>query len=564
MKNERFKINSYVKIFIIYFIAVLGYMVFVRCFSIPVHIGVDEELYISMAKSFHYKGNFAKGGEILDYTCVLYSILLSVAFFFYSPENIMFIFRFIGVSVMLTSVFPIYMLSKKILKNEQKALAITIFACILPSMMNTVYCMQEVLNYPLFLWLVYLIYTEIDYDIVDRFTVQTVGIAVLSALCYFTKTYMVFIPIVYGALLVFENITERKKIWKKIFLFELIYMLLIFTGNKIILNLNDGIVGKNHYSSQFSNLFPITLETLVSALSCCIIYFVALVFYWGVLPIISPIFHWKEHSKKDKLFLLFIFISFVLLIGEIVLSIVLTEEGNVLFPHKILYRYFQILEIPILIMFIKNIKRYKISGKICTACLTVFGILGIYYIFIGENQRTAIMDAPLFLLMENINRYIIPYFNVLVCVLGIIFICLICSKYKKRQKEDEFILKRSIYVFAFGIIIFFFINLVQLPIYTNIIAKGKVIEQDAIEIAYYCEENKNEYGTIYFICTSDLSYERAINAYLKQEIVFLSKEEMESIDIENALIICSNAYEISQECKEVDIGTQTVKVLKVS
>lgn len=87
MKNIKMgRRENSLKLFGIYFFAVIVYGSLVSFFSIPVHLGVDEELYISMARSFHYEGVFAKGGEVLDYTCVLYSMLLSVAYFFTAPN----------------------------------------------------------------------------------------------------------------------------------------------------------------------------------------------------------------------------------------------------------------------------------------------------------------------------------------------------------------------------------------------------------------------------------------------------------------------------------------------
>ena len=136
MNRKKVELNSLIKVFFVYVVAVIGYLLFVKCFSIPVHIGVDEELYISMAQSFHYQGYFAKGGEILDYTCVLYSMVLSLAYYFYSPENIVFAFRAIGVCMILTSIFPNYLLSRRLIVDEKKRLVVLIFICILPTMMN--------------------------------------------------------------------------------------------------------------------------------------------------------------------------------------------------------------------------------------------------------------------------------------------------------------------------------------------------------------------------------------------------------------------------------------------
>lgn len=70
---------------------VIFYTVWVSLFTSTVHIEVDEELYVTLAKSFHYLGRFEKNGQILDYSCVLYSMLLSLAYYCYTPESILFL-----------------------------------------------------------------------------------------------------------------------------------------------------------------------------------------------------------------------------------------------------------------------------------------------------------------------------------------------------------------------------------------------------------------------------------------------------------------------------------------
>lgn len=148
-----------------------------------------------MARSFHYDGPFSNDGQILNYSGVLYSMLLSLAYFFYSPEHIMFVLRMIGVLVMLSSIFPIYLLGKQISGGrKQMAIKFAAFACLLPSMMDTAYCMQEVLSYPLSLWLIYLVYIEIKSNKVSNVSWHMFLIVFIGVLCYFTKTYMIFSP----------------------------------------------------------------------------------------------------------------------------------------------------------------------------------------------------------------------------------------------------------------------------------------------------------------------------------------------------------------------------------
>ena len=65
-------------IWLIYVSAVILYLLAAVHMTVPVHLKVDEELYLAMAKSFHQKGSFQKGYEYINYSCVLYPMLISL------------------------------------------------------------------------------------------------------------------------------------------------------------------------------------------------------------------------------------------------------------------------------------------------------------------------------------------------------------------------------------------------------------------------------------------------------------------------------------------------------
>lgn len=520
---NRLHINYYSKILILYIFSVIGYLFFVHSFTIPVHIDVDEELYIAMAKSFHYTKTFQHSGSTLNYSCILYSMVLSLAYYFYSPENIMFSLRAIGVCIMLSSIFPCFLLSRKLLSNDRHALYVTIFVVFLPSMMNTAYCMQETLSYPLFLWICYAIYTEIETGKLQDISIRTFLIAILSCLCYFTKTYMIFLPICYCLLLLYEAISHKVlSIWKKLTLYMVVYIFIYLLGKSFIYFTNNGISGSNHYSTQFSNLFPLTTRTFLCAISCMGCYLISLAFYWGVLPLILPLTNFKQYNSNLKRFIFFIFSCLFILIPELVMSIVLTEEGTVIVPHKILYRYFEILEIPLLLIFLNIKDRLRLSPIVWKIYVLIFGGLLGYYIYIGTNQRTAIMDAHVFLLMENITKYIVPNFNAIACICAsvlTILAYLLIQKKKIKKPVNLFLILSGVIV-----LLFFMVNLWQLPYYTNTIANGYQIEREAILTAKYYNNHKDEYDKVFYIVSENAPYAQAVYAYFPVDIIDISSK----------------------------------------
>lgn len=209
----------------------------------------------------------------------------------------------------------------------------------------------------------------------------------------------------------------------------------------MIVYINNGVAENNHYATQFSNLFPI--------------------------------------------------------IVEIVISIVLTEEGNVLVPRKFLWRYFQIFEVPLLLLFLKKYNDMEIPTWIWKVYGLVFGYLAVYYVYIGTGQRTSIIDAPVYLLMEN---------------------------------------------------------------YTNVDANGLTIQADVMGIANYWEENYDAYEKVYFVKTERDRYEGNVYAYFPIEIYKISENELDTIQ-ESSLIILSKSSETPKEIQELNLDTEMLRVM---
>ena len=526
------------KVLLLFGAGVIFYAFFVSLFSIPVHLNVDEELYIAMAKSFHYHGYFEHNGEIVNYSCVLYSMLMSLVYYFYSPEHIMFLLRIVGVICMTSSVFPVYLLGRQMLKDEKKAVNVAALSLIMPSMMDTAYCMQEVLSYPLFLWLSYCVYIEIEEKKTFQITKVFWCILLLSIVCYFTKTYMIFFPFQYILFIVVQMISELYKGNKKnlimaifkIFVFCCVYGMLYMIGNFAVDMLGVGYGAEsNHYALQFAQLFPVDIHTCLSAASCIVFYFMALLFYWGIIPIFKIVLSRKEMPEKDRKYLLYLIYGIMILIFEIVISIVLTEEGKPWLPHKFLYRYFQIFEIPVLLLFLKTFSIKKLSKIEVTGAIVTLLYMMFYYSWIGLNGRTSIIDAPFFLLIENATKYIFRYTGEMVCLIAIIFLLFIkilpeCKISKKIYGKDLLIAK----VF---LLCFFAVNIIQLPFYTNVIANGEKIQSDAIKVAKYCNAKYPNDNVIYYREASDDGYRRAIYAYLKQDMIVANADDSYSAGI---------------------------------
>ncbi len=520
------KTISIKKVILLYIVFVCLYSVIVSFFTSTVHIDVDEELYLQMARSFHYEGRFALGGRIVNYSCILYSMLISLAYFFYSPENILLLMRLIGVVTMTSAIFPIWLIAKKILKDDNAALKITFFSMFLPFMFDSAYIMQEVLAYPLFLWAVWFLLCAEEKDNYLSYFLS----ALFGALCFFTKTYLFFIPIVFNiaegleiikagqAILHTKSEIKAGKRLKNVMVYDITYLSVFVVLYFVSYMINDFSKGNNHYSSQFSNLFPISINTVICGICCCIFYMAFFIVNTGILPFAGLAWKRKNESGYEGRFWNFIFLSIVFLVFEIVVLIILTEVGNVLIPHKYLFRYFQIFTVPLLLAFTSSMKEKEIwENKMQLLLLSAACIITVlFWVIMCQRTRHGIIDGHFFVLLENMNR-VIPYTGAIataglsLVILGII------------RKNMRFCKPLAIGV----IMCFWLLNCVQLPFYSNVIARGAEIENDAVEMAEYL--NASDISNIYYVRTDTANpYLQNCHGYFKQSFSEIELDQVES------------------------------------
>lgn len=548
------------KVAALYLITVMVYGMAAFLFTSTVHIDVDEELYMALAKSFHYKGEFAYGGQLLNYNCVLYSMLISLAYYFYTPEKILFIMRMMGVITMCSAVFPIFLIARDKLENSRKALYFAGFMMIMPYMFDSAYLMQEVLSYPLFLWTVYFLDQFFEKDIYEKKFLFLVAGSVFSVLCVFTKTYMFFIPVIVNLCALYFLIKgeEKRKYIVGAAIYDGIYLLLFAGMYLMVYAVNGFRQGSNHYTSQFSHLFPLSVNTIIFGVMGCVVYAAFFVINTGALPVGAAIHEWWEKGEKNWS-LAFLSSSVVFLVIEIVFMIVLTEEGANSLPHKFLFRYFQIFVPLILIIPYKEkglgfLKSRKIQLIIwISLCVAL-----VYFVWMKGNTRQAIIDGHLFLFIENITKYIIPYADVVSVLFLMALLGIIQWIYIKGTGSFEKVLKIGI----IGVGVFWLIQTVQLPYYTNYVAGGKIVQDDGIKIARYLNEHDYEY--VYYVYgngTEKGSFLRNFYGYVKQPYQIIEENSVmqaleEGNGLKTAMIFPNGTLAEFEGWSKAEIGTE--------
>lgn len=544
------RINDKIIIMLLYLVACFLYMLIASKMSVPVHLSVDEELYLAMAKSFHYEHNFQKAFEYVNYNCVLYSMLISIAYFRFSPEHIMMTVRFINVIVMCSAVFPVYLLARDILQSRKKALAVGGFMLLIPDMVDSVYAMQEILCFPLLMWYFWCIYRDLKKP-AGQMNGYCITAVILSVLLFFTKTNMVVILPAYFLCSLWKP--ERKRL-KKALLILVIGAALVMIGMQGITFLNGGHIGSNHYAKQILSLFPITGKTIVALVSGLVFYIVFFLLNTGILPVIIPYLNRKFYSRTDRCFLFYVTAGLLLMILEIVGTIFLTEEAGNLYPHKYLFRYFFGFGIPYIILFLKQIENDAVSvKKIFPVYLLVSCYMIGYYILLGDGGSTAIMDSHVNVLIENMMRIVGNWVGVLASISFLAFSIVWMIFLKRKRIRIKFLI-----ISMFCMALFLFLNSWQHPYYSNVISGGNENKADFIALGNYLGEDKYK---VYYL-GEELDEYALFYGYIAQDYKWVRPEEMDEISVGGIVVLKKESQQLPEGYEKVELGCERIEIWK--
>jgi len=291
----------------------------------------DEHLYIELAKNIYYHHNLVSNvfNHINQYNEILYPLLLSPLYIFYSPENILTIFRIFGLIAMSCSVFPAYKLSLVILKDIKQALIISIFTVLIPEMTLAFSVIQEVIYYPLFLFTIYLIYQKICGK-----KISTVFLGFVLFLLWSCKAIGLSIFVGYILYLICDLIFIDKFIHYKNYIIHILIVAAVVLSLRELLTLVIGYVNfgnfasrNDYYTSSIVSKLGVMISKFISDFPNGILYylfFISIIFM--VFPLVIPFDNFYQYELSDKKFLLFYTISFVITITIIVVIIYMNNK----------------------------------------------------------------------------------------------------------------------------------------------------------------------------------------------------------------------------------------------
>ena len=391
---------------LIFVVSILSKIFFIPSMGAILFPLTDEHIFIELAKNFFYHYNFVSNlfFNIKQFNEVLFSLLLSPLYAFYSPDCIITVFRIYGLIVMSSAVFPAYKLGLAILKNKKQALLISGFSVLVPEMTLAFSVVQEVIYYPLFLFTVYVIYKRISgngfgpiflgFLFFLLWTCKAVGATLFAGYIFYLLYDFVFIEKFRHFK---NNVAQILIICVTVFgLRELLSLAIRYLNYGTLAAVDDFYVSSalSRLSVPQINFIPDLLYGIAHYL-----FFVALIFM--IFPLILPVDNIDQYDFKDRKFLVFLMISLIMTILTVVVLIYSAEGGAAVEAQRVHYRYLFPYFVLFLIMMLKlDFKRLKF--RLFGLLYSIFFIL-YYLIFKAKFDPGSIIDSKSLLLLANIQ-----------------------------------------------------------------------------------------------------------------------------------------------------------------
>lgn len=267
----------------------------------------DELAYLDPARSFIRTGEFAIHNINENWEPILYSILLAPYTLIRNSYVQIKVLYIINCLLMASSVFPTYILCKKIVCNKTNRVLVMAIVALFPEFAMTHYFMAENLFLPLSLWLFVAVYGYLEETDKRKRRYRVMGLAVLCFLLYITKSIALGYCVGIAAVLAYDTVFERK--WAN--LKENIINIIIFSAITLTF-----IILFKYYITVTADVLGTIYDTrgelplrnfkeILFLFFCIISYIVYTLVAFFFLPIVLPGAKFNSLKNIDRQFYIF-------------------------------------------------------------------------------------------------------------------------------------------------------------------------------------------------------------------------------------------------------------------
>lgn len=295
----------------------------------------DEALYANIARSIADGGGIALRNQPVTYTNVLYPLLLSPVYALSDAGAQFRIIQLLNCLFMNLAVFPAYGIAKRFKLEHKAALGIAFISLLLPDMLLTTRIMTEAIEYPLFLWAVYLMFGKLNGERASYKAAALTGFA--AFMLTQAKSGSIALAAVFFGLLVFGFFRSRsRKDLLYALVFALTYAALMLASHFALELVGMDFSRPSIYKTQFQT--P-ALEHLKKTLPGLLLYAFFIPVAFGIYPLLLPAANLRRYDPPQRKMVLLCLIALALYAAGACYLFFDTETIGNYFAGRIHIRY---------------------------------------------------------------------------------------------------------------------------------------------------------------------------------------------------------------------------------
>lgn len=413
------------------------------------YVSPDEFIYLDLAKSICYHGSLDIHNVTTDNMAILYPILIAPIMLISNSIMRITLIGIVNTILMSSTIFPVYILSKKIISRNTINILLCSTVLFLPDMCISMTFMSENLFFPLTVWLFVVIYKFIEENKEIKKITYICIIAILCNLIYMTKVISLYLVIGFIMMLILDAIFIKNNSIIKNVSYSVSFLILFFAIKKSFeIFIYEKIFKVTLLSSSLAinMLNPEKIKFLIYA---CIFTLLCTIVAFFYFPIVIPLFNIKNLNRNLKNLLAFGLASLITVIGVVSYIIYLNEQYNVLGLRQHL-RYYSPLIIIFLVIFYYIIsihqkerdilKSSRVGKKILIIITTLF--FCVCFILLFKLFYGVCVDGLLLQYIYNISKYYNIYkpsllntFEILIKIIISVFILKGTYNFLKNKKN---------------------------------------------------------------------------------------------------------------------------------
>lgn len=274
----------------------------------------DELLYFQLAQNFAEGRGFLIHNLPTHFQKILYSVFLMPYFFIKNQIVLAGIQSFLVTS----SIFPIFLIAKNLLKSKKTIIAVLIFSLFLPDLNYAQTFMSETLFLPLSIWVFYGVLKISENEKISKKTaLAAFALGILCYAAYLCKEIAIlFLPSFF-----LLQWVKKSKLGFLQFVFLLLGFLLFFFAFKftIFKDFND-------FYNQSSIAVLFVPERFYYLFYSALCYLIQVILGAGFLGAILPILYFKNLNRNAKNLFLFLCIVIILTAFAVSYSVFIRED----------------------------------------------------------------------------------------------------------------------------------------------------------------------------------------------------------------------------------------------